>query len=113
MITRLAFLLPLSAALVGCGLRAPLEPPPGQTLPPAPYGASTRLSSEELLTPPPIARPERVDELLRRSEERRDDRFDLPPGSVEVPPAPLAIPSDLPPPDITPNDREQEVDPGR
>jgi hypothetical protein len=37
-----------------------------------------------MLTPPPIARPERVDELLRRSEERRDDRFSLPPA--EVPP---------------------------
>jgi hypothetical protein len=35
-----------------------------------------------LLTPPPIARPERVDELLRRSEEREEDRFDLPPPDV-------------------------------
>jgi hypothetical protein len=34
----------------------------------------------ELLTPPPFARPDRVDETLRRSEERQDDRFDLPPS---------------------------------
>jgi len=102
MTIRCALLLMLFAALAGCGLRAPLEPPPGQSLPPAPYGAATRLSAEELLTPPPVARPERVDELLQRSEERRDDRFDLPPGSVAVPP-----------PTLTPPNREQDDDPGR
>jgi hypothetical protein len=47
--------------------------------------ASEPLTTEEMLTPPPIARPERVDELLRRSQERREDRFDLPPGDVPVP----------------------------
>jgi hypothetical protein len=36
---------------------------------------------EQLLTPPAIARPVRVDEILRRSEPRRPDRFDLPPPS--------------------------------
>lgn len=102
MTLRCARLLPLLIVLAGCGLRTPLEPPPGQTLPPAPYGAATRLSSEELLTPPPVARPERVDELLQRSEERRDDRFDLPPGSVAVPPPAPATP-----------DREPDDDPGR
>lgn len=43
---------------------------------------------EQLLTPPTYARPERVDELIRRSEPRRLDRFDLPPptgGSVPLP----------------------------
>ena len=34
---------------------------------------------EELLTPPPNARPARQDDGLRRSEEREDDPFDLPP----------------------------------
>jgi len=34
---------------------------------------------EDLLEIPPIARPERVDEPLKRSEPREDDRFDLPP----------------------------------
>ena len=47
--------------------------------------ASAPLTTEQMLTPPPIARPERVDELLRRSEERQEDRFDLPPGDVPVP----------------------------
>ena len=75
----------LLLALSACGLREPLEPPPGQPVPPVPAMASEPLTTEEMLTPPPIARPQRVDELLRRSEERRDDRFDLPPGDVPVP----------------------------
>ena len=72
-------------SVTGCGLREPLEPPPGQPAPPVSAMASEPLTTEEMLTPPPIARPQRVDELLRRSEERRDDRFDLPPGDVPVP----------------------------
>jgi hypothetical protein len=31
------------------------------------------------MTPSVQARPQRSDELLKQSEERRDDRFDLPP----------------------------------
>ncbi|HEX8365477.1 MAG TPA: hypothetical protein VF603_09370 [Allosphingosinicella sp.] len=65
--------------LAGCGVRAPLEPEPGQSLPVAPETAARQPTSEELLEPPPIARPARVDELLTRSEEREEDRFDLPP----------------------------------
>ena len=61
-----AIILACALALAACGLREPL-------------------TTEQMLTPPPIARPDRVDELLRRSEERRDDRFDLPPGDVPVP----------------------------
>jgi hypothetical protein len=74
----------LPAALTGCGLREPLEPAPGQSLPPAPAMANRPLTSEELLEVPPIGRPARVDELLRRSEERQEDRFDLPPGDIPV-----------------------------
>ena len=69
-------------ALAGCGLREPLEPPPGQSQPPAPAMAARPMTAEEMLTPPPIARPDRVGEPLRRSEPRRDDRFDLPPADV-------------------------------
>jgi len=36
-------------------------------------------SGEELLVPSSQAKPERSDELLRRSEKRQDDEFDLPP----------------------------------
>ena len=78
------FILMAGLSLAACGLREPLEPPPGQPAPPAPAMASAPLTTEQMLTPPPIARPERVDELLRRSEPRQDDRFDLPPGDVPV-----------------------------
>ena len=42
------------------------------------------MTTDELLAPPPVARPGRIDELLRRSEERESDRFDLPPGDIPV-----------------------------
>jgi len=71
-------------ALSGCGLREPLRPAPGETMPPAPAMASRPMTTDELLAPPPVARPGRVDELLRRSEERDNDRFDLPPGDIPV-----------------------------
>ena len=65
--------------LAACGVRAPLEPPPGENLPVRPETATQTPTSEELLERPPIARPARIDELLTRSEEREEDRFDLPP----------------------------------
>ncbi|MDT9599475.1 hypothetical protein RQX22_10990 [Sphingosinicella sp. GR2756] len=65
--------------LAGCGSREPLQPKPGQSMPPPPAMTTRALTTDELLTPPPIARPERIDETLTRSEEREDDRFDLPP----------------------------------
>lgn len=65
--------------LAACGAREPLRPKPGDSLPPAPAMAARAPTTEEMLTPPPIARPERAGEPLRRSEEREDDRFDLPP----------------------------------
>jgi hypothetical protein len=77
--TRPLYLIGGLLLVAGCGVRAPLEPEPGQPLPVAPETAPRQLSSEELLEPPPIARPARVDELLTRSEEREEDRFDLPP----------------------------------
>jgi hypothetical protein len=81
-----AFLLAASAvlALGACGLREPLQPAPGQRMPPAAPMSPRAMTTDELLTPPPQARPGRVDELLRRSEEREDDRFDLPPGDIPV-----------------------------
>src|SRR4051812_2911243 len=72
----------LALALSGCGLRESLAPAPGQHMPPAPAMASRAMTTDELITPPTIARPERLDELLQRSEERHDDRFDLPPGDI-------------------------------
>ena len=75
-------ILPLAAALLllaACGGRDALRPAPGQSMPVAPAMASRAPTTEELLAPPTVARPERVDEVLRRSEKREDDRFDLPP----------------------------------
>lgn len=72
--------LAFALLIAGCGAREPLQPPPGGSLPVAPAMAERQPTPEELLTPPTIARPERIDEPLRRSEEREDDRFDLPPS---------------------------------
>jgi hypothetical protein len=74
--------LALAAALLlaACGGREPLRPAAGEQMPVAPAMAARAPTTDELLTPPPITRPARVDETLRRSEERQDDRFDLPPS---------------------------------
>lgn len=93
---RLAALL-LIACLAGCGSREPLRPAQGQNLPPIPAMAARAPTTEELLTPPPITRPERVDELLRRSEPRTDDRFDLPPPDVA--PGAVPVPDEIDGPD--------------
>jgi predicted small lipoprotein YifL len=71
------------AALPACGARAPLSPPEGASLPIAPYGApegkENKPTAEQLLKLDALAAPERSVELRRRSEEREDDPFDLPP----------------------------------
>lgn len=69
----------LSLILAACGAREPLQPAAGEGMPVAPLMASSEPTTDELLTPSPEQRPERIDELLRRSEEREDDPFDLPP----------------------------------
>lgn len=72
-------LVGVTATLAACGNRGTLEPAKGQTLPPAVYGEPKAPSGDELLVPSSQAMPERSDELLRRSETRQDDEFDLPP----------------------------------
>lgn len=76
---RILATLALAAALAGCGQKSDLEPLPGQALPPAPYGSEVRPSPQDLLELDPQAAPERSVELRKRSEEREDDPFDLPP----------------------------------
>jgi hypothetical protein len=66
-------------ALVGCGRQADLEPAPGHQLPVKPQMARSTPTVEELLTPPDYTRPDREDELLKKSEPRKADPFDLPP----------------------------------
>ncbi|MEW4467349.1 hypothetical protein AB1K62_05920 [Parasphingorhabdus sp. JC815] len=65
--------------LSACGNRGDLVPAKGQSLPQPAYGEIKKPTGEELITPSSQARPERSDELLRRSEKRQDDKFDLPP----------------------------------
>ena len=76
---RALLLTGLAVLASACGVRGPLEPEPGQPLPVQPETAARTPSTEEMLEPPPIARPSRVDEALTRSQEREEDRFDLPP----------------------------------
>jgi hypothetical protein len=96
---RLPILLGLGLALAACGLRQPLAPAEGQHMPPAPAMASRAMTTDELLAPPTIARPERLDELLQRSEERHDDRFDLPPGDIPASNGSANVVSGTPPAD--------------
>ena len=73
-------LLPaLIALLAACGQKADLRPAKGDALPVAPYGSEERKTADQLLEVPPQAAPERSVELRKRSEEREDDPFDLPP----------------------------------
>jgi hypothetical protein len=68
--------------LAACGVREPLRPAEGQSLPAAPALARRALTPEELLAVPTEMRPLRVDELITQSERRPADRFDLPPPDV-------------------------------
>ncbi len=76
---RFAIILATGALLAGCGSRSPLTPPESTSLPPAPHGATAPPNADELLRRDALAAPERSVELRRRSEERQDDPFDLPP----------------------------------
>ena len=71
--------LMLIAALSACGSKQPLKRPPGDPVPPKAAAADVAPSSDDLVTSDSQARPDRNDEILKRSERRTDDRFDLPP----------------------------------
>lgn len=81
--TKAGLALAALATLAACGARAPLTPPEGASLPVAPHGApkgeKNAPTAEQLLELDALAAPERSVELRRRSEEREDDPFDLPP----------------------------------
>lgn len=74
-----AFTLTISLLIAACGQKADLEPVAGHALPPTPYGAAAQPDAEKLLELDPLAAPVRSVELRKRSEEREDDPFDLPP----------------------------------
>lgn len=75
---RLALILLIG--LSACGKQEDLKPATGHSLPQKPAMARQAPTTQELLTPPVEARPERRVEQIRRSEERPDDPFDLPPS---------------------------------
>jgi hypothetical protein len=68
-------------ALAGCGRQVDLKPPPGHAMPVKPLLARTTPTFDDLLKPPSNAKPHRVDELVKRSQPREADPFDLPPPS--------------------------------
>lgn len=67
-------------ALAACGQKADLKPRAGKQLPPAPYGREDQPSATDLTKVTTQSAPERSVELRKRSEERTDDPFDLPPS---------------------------------
>ena len=75
---RILFIAGLGA-LAGCGRVADLHPAPGHALPVKPLMARATPTVEELMTPPSYTRPARVDELVKKSQPRPQDPFDLPP----------------------------------
>ena len=77
----IAITLTLSLAVSACGSRVTLKPQQGASLPIKPEEASAQLTVDEMITPSPQARPKRSDELITRSQERREDKFDIPPKS--------------------------------
>jgi hypothetical protein len=91
-----------SLALGSCGRVADLKPAPGHSLPVKPLMARTTPTPNELLTIPTYAKPDRVDELMRRSEPRPPDPFDLPPGTggaaPSLPPGQGTVPASNQPP---------------
>lgn len=76
---RIALMSVTLAALAACGGEQELKLAPGSKPPIKPLMAAKAPTTEEMLTPPPIAQPERVTEIIKKSEERKEDRFDLPP----------------------------------
>ena len=82
---RAFLILGVALAASACGKVGDLEPRAGNSLPPKAYGQSTEQTAQVLTTPSVQARPGRTDELLKRSERREDDPFDIPPGEETKP----------------------------
>ena len=88
----------VAAVLVaGCGRQVDLRPASGEALPVKPLMAKTTPTPAQLLAIPTYAKPDRVDELMKRSEPRPQDPFDLPPptggAAPSLPPGSEAAPT--------------------
>jgi hypothetical protein len=79
MMKRIAVLVFAAVLVTGCGARTGLRPKEGNSLPTKPFTAGETLTPDQLLKLDPQAQPNRSDEQLKKSEKRRDDKFDLPP----------------------------------
>jgi len=82
-----AALIASAVLLAGCGKVAELKPAAGEALPGKPLMARATPTPAQLLTPPTYAAPARIDELMKKSQPREPDEFDLPPPSGGVAPA--------------------------
>ncbi len=85
--------------LCACGKVGDLEPKTAQSVPPVAYAQQSPQKADALIKPSVQARPGRSDELLRRSESRTADPFDIPPGED---PAPLPAEKSATVPQTTP-----------
>lgn len=82
---RVIIVIVAALAATACGKVGDLEPRAGNSLPPKAYGQTTEQTAAVLTTPSVQARPGRTDELLKRSERREDDPFDVAPGEEPKP----------------------------
>jgi len=72
-------LLALALLLAACGKQGVLAPKPPRPAPMAAIGAPVAATPEQMLVLPPQSAPNRVDDPIEKSQERPDDRFNLPP----------------------------------
>ncbi len=91
----------MALMLCACGKVGPLEPRTGSSAPAKAHGAQEVADADALLTPSVQTRPGRSDELMRRSERRTDDPFDLPPGGKKSKDAPKDPPLPATPPETS------------
>ena len=107
---KLTRIIAVAAALAigGCGRVTELKPAPGESLPVKPLLARATPTPRELLTIPTYAKPDRVDELMKRSEPRPQDQFNLPPptggNAPSLPPGTETLPPSTPTSPDTPGD---------
>ncbi|HVI05339.1 MAG TPA: hypothetical protein VM711_04500 [Sphingomicrobium sp.] len=79
MMARRALIIAGILLVAGCGREAQLEPAQGHKMPVKPAMARAAPTVDQLLTPPTHMRPDRIDELVKKSQPRPEDPFDLPP----------------------------------
>lgn len=79
MIAKRILVVAVLAAVASCGRQADLRPAAGHHLPIKPEMARATPTVDQLLTAPAYARPDRIDELVKKSQPRPADPFDLPP----------------------------------